>query len=649
MSSANCPPNLQAILYVEVEFMRNGNFPELHTGLNNLYRGELSLGTFFTSPESRDSTTVKDDGLLVDILQNVANELIIPHASETDIDEVSGDHIRRCIRHCRIIVINGNVNNGRERRLTRSSFIAACQNAVSNDRDFVQLRLSTNHLAVNTSQAITYLNWDPSLINLSAAMSISPAAVRSFGGLVGDSSYTLGPPLPPQNATLTTNANTARFEAALNDVTKRLNEVLTRDTFAVSYSNYYEEKEKQSRIAFWHTQPARDSGSKTLLGKRVLDAQAETGPESKKVKPFWKKFMQEDSEQIVPGISNDYEAASLGPKTPDICFFQSHVATPSAESFIAAGDCKGDKWTGKSTSEKGQIMLYLRKILDAQPNRQHAYGFVTNNKIVVLVKASRASCSPFEVIWEISDVLTYVSGMTLFVDLMTADNGYRPNPTFNGDTVSVQRPLRPGGSCRAYLGRFKGEDVVVKVYSSNELAQANHARIAEINSAMENKNQDGATLPITRGLSEQWLLVQPIGQPFTPTSFSHAHLKCVLNTLKQTHTAGYVHRDVRMANMFDLGGGRILLNDWGSMAAKDNLTPYEGCPPPFSHPLLDRMVQHIPLAKHDLYSLVYSSAKLVAPGFSADAIQSVFGDAFRTVELVDYDGVYASLKPLLFL
>jgi len=175
MSSANCPPNLQAILYVEVEFMRNGNFPELHTGLNNLYRGELSLGTFFTSPESRDSTTVKDDGLLVDILQNVANELIIPHASETDIDEVSGDHIRRCIRHCRIIVINGNVNNGRERRLTRSSFIAACQNAVSNDRDFVQLRLSTNHLAVNTSQAITYLNWDPSMINLATAMSISPA------------------------------------------------------------------------------------------------------------------------------------------------------------------------------------------------------------------------------------------------------------------------------------------------------------------------------------------------------------------------------------------------------------------------------------------------------------------------------------------
>lgn len=470
------------------------------------------------------------------------------------------------------------------------------------------------------------------------------AKVRSFGGLVGGSSYTLGPPLQQQSAT----TNTAPFQAALDDVTKRLNEVLTRDTFAVlSYSNYYEEKERQSRITFWHTQPAEDSG--TTLGKRVLDAQTETGGEKKKVKPFWKKFMQEDHEQIVPGISNDYEAASLGPKTPDICFFQSHVATPSAESFIAAADCKGDKWTGKSCAEKGQIMLYLHKILDAQPNRPHAYGFVTNNSIIVLVKASRASRSPFEVIWEISDVLTFVSGMTLFVDLMEADNGYRPNPTFNGDTVSVVRPLRPGGSCRAYLGRFQGRDVVVKVYSSNELAQANHAKIAEINSALENKNQDGSALPITRGLSEQWLLVEPIGQPFTPTSFSHTHLKCVLNTLKQTHIAGYVHRDVRMANMFDLGGGRILLNDWGSLAAKDNITPYEGCPPPFRHPSLDGMVQHIPLPKHDLYSLVYSSAKLVAPGFSADAIQRVFADAFRAVESVDYDGVYASMKHLLFL
>lgn len=191
--------------------------------------------------------------------------------------------------------------------------------------------------------------------------------------------------------------------------------------------------------------------------------------------------------------------------------------------------------------------------------------------------------------------------------------------------------------------------MLVKVYSSNEIAQSNHAKIAEINNALKNKSQDGATLPTTRGLSEQWLIVEPIGQPFAPTSFSHAHLKRVLNTLKQTHAAGYVHRDVRMANMFDLGDGRILLSDWGSLAAKDKMTPYEGCPPPFRHPSLDGVVQHIPLPKHDLYSLVYSSAKLVAPGLSTDAIQRVFVDALHAVENLDYDGIFMSMKPLLFL
>lgn len=188
------------------------------------------------------------------------------------------------------------------------------------------------------------------------------------------------------------------------------------------------------------------------------------------------------------------------------------------------------------------------------------------------------------------------------------------------------------------------------MYSLNEIAKANHAKIAKIISALENKNQDGSTLPTTCGLSEQWLLIEPIGQPFAPTSFSHTHLKCALNTLRQTHIAGYVYRDVRMANMFDLGGGRILLNDWGSLAVKDKMVPYEGCPPPFRHLSLDGVAKHAPLPKHDLYSLVYLSAKLVAPGFSADAIHRGFVDAFFcAVERVDYDGVHASMKPLLFL
>ena len=130
-----------------------------------------------------------------------------------------------------------------------------------------------------------------------------------------------------------------------------------------------------------------------------------TAHEKKNVKPFWQKLMEDDEKSIIPGIKNGYETANLGPKTPDICFYQKHVAVPNAESFVAAGDCKGEGWKGTSGAEKGQIMLYLHKMLEAQPNREHAYGFVTNNKSFILVKATRASASPFQVIWSISEVL----------------------------------------------------------------------------------------------------------------------------------------------------------------------------------------------------------------------------------------------------
>ena len=420
-----------------------------------------------------------------------------------------------------------------------------------------------------------------------------------------------------------------------------------KDSFAVSYSNYYDEKKKEYRVnENWRTQESQNN-----LREDLLAAEHATGPEKKKVKPFWQKFMEDDEKSIIPGIKNGYETANLGPKTPDICFYKTHVEcdAPTAESFVAAGDCKGEGWKGTSGAEKGQIMLYLHKMLEAQPNREHAYGFVTNNKSFILVKATRAIVSPFQVIWSISEVLDYRNGMQLFVDFMERDNGYRPNPQFNDNPVSIDKQLRPGGTCRAYVGRFRGKVVVAKVYSSAELAGKNYSNINTINNALASSNEGGAVLPNSCGLSQNWLLVEPKGEPFSETSFSGLHLESVLVTLRGTHEKGYVHRDVRMANMFDLGGGKVLLNDWGSLVRANMQTPYEGCPEPFMHPSLHGQEgKSVPLPSHDLYSLVYSIAKLVAPGLNANAIKTVFMDSFAAAEELNYAGVRQSLKSFLF-
>ena len=56
----------------------------------------------------------------------------------------------------------------------------------------------------------------------------------------------------------------------------------------------------------------------------------------------------------------------------------------------------------------------------------------------------------------------------------------------------------------------------------------------------------------------------------------------------------------------------------------------------------------VPLPSHDLYSLVYSIAKLVAPGLNANAIKTVFMDSFAAAEELNYAGVRQSLKSFLF-
>lgn len=74
------------------------------------------------------------------------------------------------------------------------------------------------------------------------------------------------------------------------------------------------------------------------------------------------------------------------------------------------------------------------------------------------------------------------------------------------------------------------------------------------------------------------------------------------------------------------------------------LQTVQGCPEPWWHPDLVCVSELYPAAKHDLYSLVSTTANLLSPGLSADKHRVVFAEAFRAAEAADHDGVAQGFK-----
>ena len=107
-----------------------------------------------------------------------------------------------------------------------------------------------------------------------------------------------------------------------------------------------------------------------------------------------------------------------------------------------------------------------------------------------------------------------------------------------------------------------------------------------------------------------------------------------------------MHWDVRFSNIFYLPTtGDILLNDWGSSTLLGERTPVCGCPPPFCHPELVDVVDAVPEAKHDLYSLVFSAGKLLFEAAPSDG--RLLSKAFAAAERGDYGGILLEFRSLL--
>ena len=437
---------------------------------------------------------------------------------------------------------------------------------------------------------------------------------------------------------------------------KKLDEVIGQESFAVSYANYFNEKSVAGRVECW-TLPVISDAKSHLPACLRNDKDLDKGGDLSTVKTCWKKLIR-DNEPLFPGWKTAYEVGYLGSKVPDIAILPSNVVKPHAGEFVAYGDCKGSNWSGTSPSDMGQSMQYGHRILDAHPLRTHAYGFFTNNEIVMIVKTSRTTTRPYTISWQISGVMAFDQGMASFYQLLRADSGFVLPPTVDGKLLSIKKALRPGRSCRAYLSVFDGrEGVVAKLFHNELQVHDNRRKILEAQAAVDvqgnsaTENRAFALIPTIQGSEGRWLLITPFGTTVKPGLLKMNHIRILVATLQAVHRAGIVHRDVRFANIFLLeeeDGDSVLLNDWGSSARMGAPVEVAGCPDPWRHPELRGMTDCAPQPKHDLYSLVVSVGDLVTTGMGEACRNSLLEGVVAAANACDYDGVVHGLEKIFF-
>ena len=430
-----------------------------------------------------------------------------------------------------------------------------------------------------------------------------------------------------------------------NEAIRRLEKVVyglkSRDSRAASYADYYSEKLKEVRLHVW-TVPLIEN-PKLHLPNSLSDWKIlQKGPEKDVIKPCWKRLIE--TADLFPGHSVGYEVGVLGTKIPDIAFFPRKVSKPRAGEYEAYGDCKSQLWSGTSLSELGQGIQYGHRILDANPLRTHVYGFFTNNLIVVLIKSTRSKELPYLVHWDVTSPLTFEQGMATFFRLLHDDSGFIPLPTVRNLRVSIKRSLGSGATCRAYLAEYAGTEVVAKLYDHSDTVSENKRKLADALAVLQDSSaMDKCQIPIVQGSEGRWLLITPVGTPFTFNTIQPHHIRQLVSTLKIIHESGMVHRDVRFANIFHVRGETVVLNDWGSSVRSESMELVAGCPNRWAHPELCGTTLAIPRPKHDLYSLISSFADLIAPGLVRESQTTLLNEAFQAAENCNYDQVVESL------
>eukprot|EP01059_Diplonema_ambulator_P032905 TRINITY_DN666_c2_g1_i1.p1 TRINITY_DN666_c2_g1~~TRINITY_DN666_c2_g1_i1.p1 ORF type:complete len:139 (-),score=13.08 TRINITY_DN666_c2_g1_i1:139-510(-) len=101
--------------------------------------------------------------------------------------------------------------------------------------------------------------------------------------------------------------------------------------------------------------------------------------------------------------------------------------------------------------------------------------------------------------------------------------------------------------------------VVLKVYNDEEKCKAEAENLGKLSKL-------GISIPSVVNQEGKYLVLKPRAQHFSKEErknrfFKKEHAVLLYSILQKTHTAGWVHRDVRPPNFF-LHDKKVLLNDW---------------------------------------------------------------------------------------
>ena len=293
-------------------------------------------------------------------------------------------------------------------------------------------------------------------------------------------------------------------------------------------------------------------------------------------------------------------------KTPDIAIIVAGCDSVTTFNTICIGELKGENEIDDKAL--GQLESYLKILLQEQPFRQYAYGFLTDNfqLRVCLACQKKNQKTEFEWIVEVPWKEESAVNALSYLVLSSLSQLYYVLPEVD-PSIQLIDILGQCLSGIVYRGERNEKDIVVKVFV-DEKRCSTELRILEHLQRSGIKN-----IPTIDGHWEKVLALMPIGQSFTDTgvegpTLSPEHVNSLVHVLYSAHRSGVVHRDVQPRNIFCVKG-KVLLNDWGSACyIKDTKKTYEGWLPGSSDAIFNCLLQNcgdpVPVhPKNDLHSL----------------------------------------------
>jgi hypothetical protein len=305
-----------------------------------------------------------------------------------------------------------------------------------------------------------------------------------------------------------------------------------------------------------------------------------------------KDFNSDKSPQVLAVLEEvefhtTHKVQTIGDLKPDGVLVPKGGFSPQAIHVVATCEKKSGFSHEFSDESIQQVLDYHYAILSKQTTRRQIFSLLHNAKHVVLIKSFRYAKTDSElnrIMHQISHsvVMHEDAGQELLVNFfsMTLDQHGYDFPSISGYTI--KDVLGHGSTSTAYhVTDVSGQNLVAKVYYRPEAeADMKHERDIllklQLNSVENVPSVKGQAEAISGKEKRHCLILMPVAmhlQPPSvlkePRSLTLEDVRKMVDVLKQAHSFGFIHRDVRLANLYLLGTG-VLVNDWGCACSKVN-------------------------------------------------------------------------------